>query len=77
MIELAVWNVRGIYSKEEQLEKELTRAKVDIAIIPETKKKLKGSRELKVICCFIVAWKVVKESLLELQSWLKINGNIR
>jgi hypothetical protein len=42
MMKLAVWNVRGIYSKEEQLEKGLTRASV-----PETKKKLKGSQELK------------------------------
>jgi exonuclease III len=47
MMKLAVWNVRGIYCKEQQLEKELTRANVDIAIIPETKKKLKGSQELK------------------------------
>lgn len=45
-LKIAVWNVRGLYSKEKILQEELKRAKVDIAIIPETKKKLKGSQEL-------------------------------
>lgn len=45
-LKLGVWNVRGICHKEEELQKELKQADIDIAIIPETKKKLKGSVEL-------------------------------
>jgi exonuclease III len=41
-----VWNVRGLYGKEKLLKEELIKANVDIAVIPETKKKLKGSQEL-------------------------------
>jgi exonuclease III len=53
MMKLAVWNVRGIYSKQ-QLEKELTRADVDFAIVPETKKKLKDTQELKDYILFYI-----------------------
>jgi len=46
LMEIGVWNVRGLYGKEKLLHKELKTAKVDIAVISETKKKLKGSLEL-------------------------------
>ena len=37
-----MWNVRGLYSKEKILQEELIKVTVDITVIPETKKKLKG-----------------------------------
>ena len=43
---IGVWNVRGLYGKEKLLQEELKKANVDTAVIPETKKKLKGSHEL-------------------------------
>ena len=46
-INIAAWNVRGYCNKEAELENELKSAKVDIAIISETKKKSRGSMELK------------------------------
>jgi exonuclease III len=46
-LKIAVWNVRGICSKETQLGKELKAANIDIAIIPETKKKLKVTKDLR------------------------------
>lgn len=45
-LNIASWNVRGICNKEAELEKELMRGNVDIALISETKKKLQGSKEL-------------------------------
>jgi len=41
-----VWNVRVLYGKEKLLQEEFKKANVDIAVIPEIKKKLKGSLEL-------------------------------
>jgi hypothetical protein len=41
----AAWSVRGLYSKENELEK-LLRSYTDVAIISATNKKLKGSKEL-------------------------------
>jgi len=46
LMKIGVWNVRGLYDKEERLQEEFKKANVDIAVIPETKKKLKGSQEL-------------------------------
>lgn len=46
VIKIGVWNPRGLSNKEIELQKELENMKVDVAIIPETKKKLKGSYEL-------------------------------
>jgi len=47
LMEIGVWNVRGLYGKGKLLHEELKKkANVDIAVIPETKKKLKGSQEL-------------------------------
>lgn len=43
---VATWNVRGLCHKENILEKELKERKLDIAAISETKKKLKGSKQL-------------------------------
>ena len=37
---------RGLYGKEKLLQEELKKANMDIAVIPETKKKLKGLQEL-------------------------------
>jgi exonuclease III len=46
-LKIAVWNVRGICNKETELGRELKAANTDIAIIPETKKKLKGTKDLR------------------------------
>jgi len=46
LMKIGVWNVRGLYGKEKLLQEELKKANADIAVIPETKKKLKGSQEL-------------------------------
>jgi len=46
LMKIGVWNVRGLYGKEKLLQEELKKADVDIAVIPETKKKLKGSQGL-------------------------------
>ena len=43
---ITVWNVRGLAHKEVKLQQELKLPSVDIAIIPETKMKLKDSTEL-------------------------------
>jgi hypothetical protein len=45
LTKIGVWNVRGLYSKEKLLQEELKKANVDIAMISETKKKLKGSQD--------------------------------
>jgi len=44
LMKIGIWNVRGLYGKEKLLQEELKKANVDIAVIPETKKKLKGSQ---------------------------------
>ena len=46
LLKIGVWNVRGLNGKEQILQDELIKVKVDIAVIPETKKKLKGSQEM-------------------------------
>jgi len=46
LMKIGVWNVRGLYGKEKLLQEELKKANVDIAVIKETKKKLKGSQKL-------------------------------
>jgi hypothetical protein len=43
-LHIAAWNVRGLCHKETEPEEELTKMKADVAIITETKKKLKGTR---------------------------------
>ena len=45
LTKIGVWNVRGLYGKEKLLQEELKKVNVDIAVIPETKKKLKISQE--------------------------------
>jgi len=45
-LKVATWNVRGIAEKTEQLQTELLKRKIDIAIITETKKKNKGSEDI-------------------------------
>ena len=44
ILKVATWNVRGIAEKTEELQTELLKRKIDIAIITETKKKNKGSQ---------------------------------
>ena len=39
---VATWNVRGIAEKTEELQTELLKRKIDVAIVIETKKKNKG-----------------------------------
>jgi exonuclease III len=46
LMKIGVWNVRGLYGKEKLLQEEFKKANVDIAMIPETKKKLNVSQEL-------------------------------
>jgi len=46
LMKIGVWNVRGLYGKEKLLQEEFKKSNVDIAVIPETQKKLKGSQEL-------------------------------
>ena len=43
LMKIGVWNVRGLYGKEKLLQEELKKAnvRVDIAVIPETKKEIK------------------------------------
>jgi hypothetical protein len=43
---IGVWTVRSIGHKLEELQTELMNKKIDIAISSETKKKLKGTKEL-------------------------------
>jgi exonuclease III len=38
-MKVATWNIRGITSKKEELQVELQKRKIDIAVITETKKK--------------------------------------
>jgi len=45
-LKVATWNVRGIAEKMEELQRELLKRKIDIAIITETKKKSKGSEDI-------------------------------
>jgi len=42
LMKIGIWDVRDLYGKEKLLQGELKTANVDIAGIPETKKKLKG-----------------------------------
>jgi hypothetical protein len=59
-----VGNVRGLYGKEKLLQEELKKkANVDITVIPETKKKLKGSQELEDYILFTVLSQQIKEQL--------------
>ena len=46
ILNICTWNVRGISNKTEQLEKELKDRNIDIALITETKKKMKGTTDL-------------------------------
>jgi len=46
LMKIGVWNIRGLNGKEKLLQEALKKANVIIAVIPETKKKLKGSQEL-------------------------------
>ena len=46
LMKIGIWNVRDLNGKGKLLQEELKKANVDIAVIPETKKKLKGSQEL-------------------------------
>ena len=43
-LKIATWNVRGIVEKTEELQKELMKRKIDIAILRETK--TKGSEDI-------------------------------
>ena len=46
LMKIGVWNVRGLYGKEKLLQEEFKTAYLDIAVIPETRKKVKSSQEL-------------------------------
>ena len=45
-INLATWNIRGLSHKEIELQNEFKKANIGIAVITETKKKLKGTKDL-------------------------------
>ena len=42
LMKIGVWNVRGLHGKEKLLQEELKKANVDITLLPETKKEIKG-----------------------------------
>ena len=46
LMKKGVWNVRVLYGKENLLQEEIKKPNVGTAVVPETKKKLKGSQEL-------------------------------
>jgi len=45
-LKVATWNVRGNAEKKEELQTELLKRKINVAIITETKKKNKGSEDI-------------------------------
>jgi len=45
-MKIATWNVRGIAEKMEELQTELLKRKIDIAILTETKNKNKGLEDI-------------------------------
>jgi len=56
LMKIGVWNVRGLYGKEKLLQEELKKANVDIAVIPETKKKIRVRKSWKFIFyCTVVS----------------------
>ena len=63
LMKISVWNVRGLYGKEKLLQEEFKKANVDIAVIPETKKKLKSSQELEVYILLYSGVPTKKEQL--------------
>jgi exonuclease III len=47
MLKLATWNVRGLENKEHELTRELKKKHINnIAVVSETKKKMKGTKEI-------------------------------
>jgi exonuclease III len=46
ILKIATWNVREIKKKIEELQTELLKRKIDVAILTETKKKNKGSEDI-------------------------------
>ena len=46
MLRIGTWNVRGLSNKELELTTELKQRNINIAITPETKKKLNGTKEI-------------------------------
>ena len=46
VLTIATWNIQGLNNKEPELIKTLEERKINIAIISETKKKLKGTKEI-------------------------------
>ena len=45
-LKVATWSVRGIANEKEELQTELLKGKIDIAIITETKKRNKVSEDI-------------------------------
>jgi hypothetical protein len=45
-LQVVTWNIRGIVEKTGELQTELHKRKIDIAITTKTKKKNKGSEDL-------------------------------
>lgn len=45
-IKVGTWNVRGLNTKEEELIRELNNQNIDIVVLTETKKKLKGTKDI-------------------------------
>jgi hypothetical protein len=64
-LKIATWSVRGLLTKEIELDKEPQEKKIKIAIITETKKKLKGKRILKTMLWYIMVWNRRKERVVE------------
>ena len=64
-MKIGVWNVRGLYGKENLLQEELKKTNVDIAVIPETKKKLSVPRSGETIFYCIVVSQRTREQRRE------------
>jgi exonuclease III len=72
-IKVATWNIRGITGKKD-LQTELQKRKIDIAVITETKKKNKGSEDIdKYIMIYSGVpdnkWAVSRVAILIRKDW--------
>ncbi|PSN41857.1 hypothetical protein C0J52_10245, partial [Blattella germanica] len=74
-IKVATWNVRGLQHKEPELERELKEREIDIAIISETKKKQRGSYDLKNYTVFYSGVDITERAQAGVA--ILINNNLR
>jgi len=63
LMKKGVWNVRVLYGKENLLQEEIKKPNVGTAVVPETKKKLKGSQDLEDYILLYSGVQQIKEHL--------------